>query len=128
VLLIVAFHPERRTVVPAWIAIGVLVSAVYLNGYRLPADHQPLGAAIERPLAFLVYVGNYLSGPLGHHAAAGIAGGAIFLCLAIVTLARHRAEPQEVLPWIAMGLYAGASAATAGIGRVALGSEQALAS
>lgn len=125
--LILAFHRLRRgLILPLWLAAAVASSAVFLIGYRQQTQHPSLLFAVEYPLSFLLYLGNYLSGPLGRHAAVGMAVGVAFIFLAVVVVTRHRRDPALFLPWIAIGVFVGANAILTGIARVGSGTEQAL--
>ena len=123
---ILAFHPRRRLVLPLWIALAVVATTLYLIGYTRPSHHPSMMAVIERPLAFLLYVGNYLSGPIGRHAWIGLVAAMAFLVAATLAARRHRHSPQRVLPWIALGVFVLANAALTGIGRLGFGAAQAL--
>lgn len=124
VVFVLAFHPLRRRVLPAMLAVAAAAIALYLIGYSRPLHHPSPLAALERPLAFLTYLGNYASGPLGRDTVLGLGAMAAFLALALIALRRFRTAPELVVPWIAMGAFAGANAVLTGIGRVGFGADQ----
>jgi hypothetical protein len=125
---ILVFHPHRRFVLPAWIAAAAGSIIIYLAGYIPPAHHPSALAAVEHPLRFFLYLGGYLSGPLGRTAAIGHVAAAAFVVLAVLAIVRRRIEPALVVPWIAIACFGGANAVLTGIGRVGFGSSQALSS
>lgn len=124
VVFVLAFHPLRRRVLPAMLAVAAAAIALYLIGYSRPLHHPSPLVALERPLAFLTYLGNYASGPLGRDTVLGLGAMAAFLALALIALRRFRTAPELVVPWIAMGAFAGANAVLTGIGRVGFGADQ----
>ncbi len=126
--LVFAFHAQRRLILPLWFAAAVAASASFLAGYERAPAHPSLLAAVEHPFSFLVFLGNYLSGPLGRHAAIGIAAATGFGVLAVIAARRHRREPRVIVPWIALGAFAGANAVLTGIGRVGMGAGRGLSS
>ena len=126
--LVFAFHAQRRRILPIWLAVAIAASAVFLVGYERAPGHPSLLSAVEHPLSFLLFLGNYLSGPLGRHAAIGIAVALGFGVLAVMAARRRRREPQAIVPWIALGAFAGANAALTGIGRVGMGAGRGLSS
>ncbi len=126
--LVFAFHAQRRLILPPWLATAVAASALFLAGYERAPAHPSLLSAVEQPLSFLLFLGNYLSGPLGRHAAIGIAVALGFGVLAVTAARRYRGEPRVIVPWIALGAFAGANAVLTGIGRVGIGAGRGLSS
>ena len=126
--MVLAFHRDWRSLLSAWIVIAIVAIAIFFIGYVKPPTHPPLTAAVERPAAFMAYLGNYLAGPLGRHAAIGYFVAVTFVLLGAVLLPRLRREPRLVLPWIAIGAFAGANAVLTGIGRAGMGAEQGMSS
>ena len=124
VVFVLAFHPRRRRALPVILAVAAAATALYLVGYTRPLHHPSPLVALERPLAFLTYLGNYASGPLGRNTAFGLGAMAAFLALAIIAIRRFHTAPELVVPWIAMGAFAVANAVLTGIGRVGFGAEQ----
>jgi hypothetical protein len=123
---ILALHPRRRWLLSAWILVAVAATVLYLIGYERPAHHPSTLSAIERPFAYLIYIGNYLSGPIGRRGALGLVALASFATVAFMAARRHRHRLQRVAPWIALGGFAVGNAALTGIGRVGFGAAQAL--
>ncbi len=123
---ILGFHRERRRILPVWAATGTVVTALYLVGYERPPHHPSPLAILDHPVSFLIYLVNYLSGPLGPKAMIGLVATLAFIGLGAVAAVRHRREPELLMPWIALGAFAGANAVLTGIGRVGFGPEQAL--
>ncbi len=126
--LILAFHPRRGRVLVIWLAIGVFTTTLYFIGYVRPLHHPSPLAALNHPLALLIYVGNYLSGPLGRDTALGLGAGMAFAGLAAFTAICYRGKLDLVIPWIALGAFAGATALLTAVGRVGMGTEQGFAS
>jgi len=124
--MVLAFHSDWRRLLAVWTAIAIGATAIYFIGYVKPANHPSMTVAIEHPGDYLVYVGNYLAGPLGRHAFIGHLVAAVFVLLTVASLPWLRREPRLVVPWIAIGAFAGANAAATGIGRLGMGVEQAL--
>lgn len=126
--LVLAFHPFRRRILPIWLAVAAIATAVYFLGYVRHDGLPSLLVALDRPLAFFEYVGNYLSGPLGRHAAAGFAVAIVFAALALIGARRQWRDPELFMPWVALGAFAGGNALLTGIGRLGMGAGQGLAS
>jgi len=126
--MVLAFHPRRREVLSAWLALAAVMMVLLFIGYESPPHHPSLLGAARLPVELLIYVGNYLSGPLGRRAVIGYAVGVSFVLFALVAALRLRREPKLVMPWIAIGTFAGANAVATAIGRVGFGAEQGLAS
>ncbi len=123
--LVLAFHPERRRVLVFWLVAATVFTAIYFVGYERPAG-LPALAALEHPVALVLYLGNYLSGPLGRHAAVGVVVGTAFVVFAIVAARRHWRQPERFMPWVALGAFAGVNAVLTAIGRAGLGAVQGL--
>lgn len=126
--LVLAFHPLRRRILPLWLALFAIASTVYFIGYVRHGGLPSLLVALDRPLALLEYVGNYLSGPLGRHAAVGIFVAIAFVVLALIAARHQWRKPELFMPWVALGAFAGSNALLTGIGRLGMGAEQGLAS
>ena len=126
--LILTFHPNRRRILLVWTAIALCTTALYFIGYVRPLHHPSPLAALDHPLAFLIFAGNYLSGPLGRDTALGLGAGLAFSGLAASTAIRFWRMPELIMPWIALGTFAGATALLTAAGRVGMGTEQGFAS
>lgn len=124
---VLACHPRRRAVLVLWLALFAVATAIFFVGYQQQAAHPPLATAFRQPGAFLTYLGNYLSGPIGFAPRAGYATTVLFLLLGLAAWLRWRHAPARVLPWLAIGGFALANAALTGIGRVGFGAGQGLA-
>lgn len=126
--LILACHLSRRRILFVWTAIALCMTALYFVGYARPPHHPSPLAALDHPLAFLIFTGNYLSGPLGRDTAWGLGAGVAFAGLAASTALRFWRKPELIMPWIALGAFAGATALLTAAGRVGMGTEQGFAS
>lgn len=126
--LVLACHRDRRRILPVWVLGAVVVTGLYLIGYVRPPHHPSPLVVLDRPGTFLLYFTYYLSGPLGRTAMIGVAALVAFAGLAAIAFARHRREPELVVPWIAIAAFAGANAVLTGIGRVGFGADQGLSS
>ena len=124
--LVLAFHPGRWRIIPVWFVLAAATSALYFVGYTRPPHHPTLLAALDQPLALILYMSGYLAGPLGSHAGLGLTAACAFVVLAGGVLRRHWHRREHVVPWIAIGAFAGANALITGIGRVGFGPSQGL--
>jgi len=116
-----------------WLAASCLVVASYGYGYEPPGYHPSMGLVFARPLEYAVYILTYLGAPVVayHGPAAAIAGAgglALLGGLAGLLVRRHAVPLAALAPYLCMGLYAAASAAMTGLGRVGFGADQALSS
>ena len=125
--LVLAAHPRRRAILSAWTMPAIIASAVFLVGYERAADAPQIVPVLQAPFAYLLYIGNYLSGPLLRHWTAGIAIAAVFAALAFAATMRRPRDLEFVLPWMAVGTFAIGNAILTAIGRVGLGPQQGLA-
>ena len=121
--------PTQRRRGGLWAVAFLVTAASYLHGYSTPSYHPSLITMLQHPVHFAIYVLKYLGNPLvnwsGTGAAiAGAAGLAVFLGLERRLLRRHGRTPL-VAP-VALALYAIASAAITGVGRVGFGADQAM--
>jgi hypothetical protein len=126
VAAILAFHRRRGPILAVWAVAAVAATVPYAIGFERPADLPSPLAVLGQPLALAIYVGKYLSGPLGRHTAIGMGAVAVFFVLIAAAARRHRDRPALVLPWVMLGLFAMANAVLTGLGRVGTGVDQAL--
>ncbi len=124
--MVLAVHPLRRRVLAPWLAAAAVATAAFFVGNERHNGLPSLLIARDHPLLLLEYVSNYLSEPLGRHAAIGLVVGLAFVGLVPIAASRHRERPDLFMPWIALGLFAGANAVLTAIGRVGMGAEQGL--
>lgn len=132
-LVLAASGPRRLNAIRAgvWLALGTLVTASFLWGHEIPGHHPSLGLVFQHPLEYLLYVLKYLGAPVAsfHGTLAAVAGlGAlvVFCAFALSLFARRGALAKDLAPYVCFGLYAIASAAVTGVGRLGFGTEQAM--
>ena len=130
----------RRNAMLAWGAVAALTLGSYFWNYEKPAEHPPLSLLLAYPLQYLIYVCKYLgniavpyqaNGPsdAGDIAMAMGAVGVVAFGAAIwLLLKRKVADLRTLMPYIGFGLYSICSALVTGVGRLGLGTEQALSS
>lgn len=117
-----------------WASIWFVVYFSYLWGYSKPYNHPSLWVFIHNPVNFLLYILVYLGRPVTAFAQtnvgqAQLAGflGLVFLILSLIVLGRARNVTfQLIKPYIAISIYALASAIITALGRAGFGLWQAL--
>jgi hypothetical protein len=138
-LIILFCRREKPAWKFAWTLIAVLIASPYYYHYRGTNPRQ--GSAtytLEHPGAFGRYVLTYLGDPLStsHRstvtqigaAFAGVALAAAFTASCCYVALRNRAALPRLAPWIALAAFSVGSAVLTGVGRLKLGSVQALSS
>ncbi|MBI1846830.1 MAG: hypothetical protein HYR86_07640 [Candidatus Rokubacteria bacterium] len=118
--------PARRpATLVVWAAAGALTIGSYLYGLRVEGSPA---LALARPGAYVTYVLGFLGNAVAPPSLAPLAGAAGVLLLGLTTARLLAARARPLLAfWLAIALYAVASAAVAGLGRLAQGQAQALA-
>jgi hypothetical protein len=111
---------------------GALSIGCYFSDYHRPSYHPQLASIsahfLELAHYFVLWEGNYFSSNLAHPFLLGIIalsfllGGALFAGYAIY----RRRDWRTFYPWLLLGAYACVSGATAAVGRLGFGLEQAL--
>ncbi|HTA96788.1 MAG TPA: hypothetical protein VK730_04005 [Solirubrobacteraceae bacterium] len=138
-LIILFCRGEKPAWKWAWTVIGVLIATPYYYHYHGTSPAQgSVTYALEHPVAFVGYVLMYLGNPLStsHRAvttqiAAALSGTALlgaFLASCCYVWLRYREAIPRLAPWIALGVFAVVSAALTAVGRLKLGTVQALSS
>jgi hypothetical protein len=123
----------------AWTIVGALIAIPYYYHYHGTDPTQgSVTYTLEHPVAFVGFVLMYLGNPLStsHRAAitqivAALGGTALlgaFLASCCYIWLRYRQAIPRLAPWIALGVFGVASAALTGVGRLELGTVQALSS
>ena len=121
-----------------WLGACTICATIYFWGYERPVYHPPFAPAVS-PIEYLRFILIFLGSGLANSVtenrvdASAIFGGLnllIFLgALAyVVRRIRDRAFLARMIPWLALGIYALASACLASLGRIAFGVEYAGAS
>ena len=114
-----------------WIAVGLVVNAVYFVGYERAAIAHPVGNWFD----YVVYFGGFLGVPLvrlpTQHpivltSIVGLLATILFLLATISFLKKGPFVRQKIAPWLVLGFYAILSAALAGYARIAEGPQQAM--
>ncbi|HMK80978.1 MAG TPA: hypothetical protein VK438_15090 [Xanthobacteraceae bacterium] len=146
VFLALALRLSRR-VVAILTALAVLLLGVFLSRYTPVAGHSDALQSLAHPLQTIAYLFTYLGGILADTLRTGPLGaigqrlpriplalscGALLCLVDAFILARMIARRANILPAIhalfAVSMFAVATAALTGIGRVSFGLEQALSS
>jgi hypothetical protein len=129
-LLLILLHPraDRFGAALAWLLAGAVSSGVFFWGYLTQAAHPSLLTGLANPGAFIVYLGNYLAGPLYKSWALGLGIGGAFAAAAAALMLRPGHERIPFLPWISLGIFGLATAGLTAIGRVGFGAAQGLSS
>lgn len=121
-----------RRLLPLWLGVGAVSTAVYFLGYAKPAGHPPLTEIFRHPLEGLRYVCLFLGRTVFTDRDVGVAVGALllvsFLGLCGVIGLRRRELWPLAAPWICIAAYVLCSAAGAATGRAGFGIGQAAAS
>ena len=133
-LLLMFAGPESRkskvTALSVWAVVGFLTLISYLYRYHSSGD---LLLIFRKPFAYIEYVLLYLGGPCAVSGSTSLAllSGAMGLILAVIgiglLLRRYEVRLHLLSPYIGLASYAVGSALLTGLGRIAIGSEQALA-
>lgn len=130
--LIVAAKRSRRWAYSLlWCGVGAIVAVVYFYGYKSPSYHPSPWLTLHEPLAFALYMFQYLGAPVVDYDGAGAAvGGAVGL--AILAMCSYtliaRVGVRVLAPYWGLALYAICGAATTGFGRLGFGIDQATSS
>lgn len=138
-LIILFCRGEKPAWKWAWTVIGVLIAAPYYYHYHSTNPAQgSVTYTLEHPAAFVGYVLTYLGNPLStsHRAVitqivAALSGAALlgaFIASCCYVGLRYREAIPRLAPWIALGAFAVASAVLTCVGRLELGTVQALSS
>jgi hypothetical protein len=138
-LIILFCRGERRALKWTWTAIAVLIAAPYYYHYHSSTpSHGSLAFTVEHLGAFLRYFFVYLGDPLSTSPRGllpGLVAGLAGVCLALAFVGsccyiglRYRAALGRLAPWLAVGTFAAGSAALTGVGRLELGTAEALSS
>jgi hypothetical protein len=122
---------RRRAYAAAWCCAGAVVVAFYFYGYTSPSYHPSPWLTLREPLAFALYIAQYLGAPVvdydGMGAAAGGAVGLAILAMCSYALI-PRVGARALAPYWGLALYAICGAATTGFGRLGFGIDQATSS
>ncbi|HUW59615.1 MAG TPA: hypothetical protein VMZ06_01315 [Candidatus Bathyarchaeia archaeon] len=130
--LAAATEGRRRWAYAAiWCCAGAIVVAVYFYGYKSPSYHPSPWLTLHEPLAFALYILQYLGAPVVDYdgfgaAAVGAVGLAILLVCSYVLIPRMGV--RALAPYWGLAFYAICGAATTGLGRLGFGIDQATSS
>lgn len=138
-LIILFCRGEKPAWKWAWAVIGLLIATPYYYHYQGTDPTQgSVSYALGHPVAYVGYVLMYLGNPLStsHRAVitqivAALSGTALlgaFLASCGYVWLRYRQAIPRLAPWFALGALAVTSAVLTGVGRLKLGTVQALSS
>lgn len=139
-LIVVALRGEedqRKKIVYLllWTLIGAIAITAFFINFTKPEDQALLALISKWPWRYLQYVFTYLGAPLLPAEAnpcasflLGISGLLLMGVLSLFLLKKSRVNFWELLPFLALSLYAIGSALLTGIGRTGFGLVQAMSS
>jgi len=132
-LIVLFCRGEKAVWKWAWIALAALIAAPYYYHYHRPKpSYGSISYALEHPVAYVKYVVAFLGGALSSSPALAEVGAVVLVFVFIAScaylVARDRALLPRLAPWIGLAFFAASSAALSGIGRLELGSGQAVSS
>lgn len=142
-ILLVVQRSIRRSIV--WLFMGATLVTLYFVGFESPGHHPGLGATLDRPDNYLLYVFRYLAGGLSPPpriarfgswaglyetsvAAWTTAVGVVLVVIFLLTIRAHvrRRTPVDVwATWAGIGAFSIFTAVATGAARVGFGIEQA---
>jgi hypothetical protein len=140
-LLLSLAKPETKAKKPslvAWSIIGVLTMGFYFYHYERTEEHPPLTLLFQHPIQYLCYAFKFLGNICAEYPGTNVSldgacalvyglGATLVLAWAVRTLLRHNLVPLSiVLPYLGLGSYSVTSALLIGVGRLGMGSDQAL--
>jgi len=136
VIILSVSVPKKRRFLYAlfWSSISTVVIYSYLYHYRTPPQHPSLSLTLNSLLQYLKYVLTYLGAALFSSDVnplmaflAGAAGGLLFVLVLTMILATKTIRAGgDLLPYLALSLYALLTALLTGIGRAGFGTVQAM--
>lgn len=137
--LILLWRTENRTKwLALWSATAILLACAYFRGYQAPSYHPSFSTSLHMPGNLLAYVFIYLGQPVAGFSgfgavAAGAFGMAAWGILSVMAVREKEADDllEFSIPpmfFVALGLYAVASAIITAFARAGFGAEQALSS
>lgn len=139
ILLVVTTGGRQRFAATAgWLLIGALTVGACFHHYRKPEDHPPCDLLFQQPLDYAAYVLKYLGNICAQYVggdtptdgdialASGFGGIVAMGWAAGMLLRRKIADFRTLLPCFAMSLYSVVTALVTGVGRLGLGSNQAI--
>ena len=116
-----------------WLSLSAAVIGSYLYHYRTPPQHPSLSLDVSSLLHYVEYVLTYLGAALLSSDVnplmaflAGSAGGLLFVLVLTMILATKTIRARDLLPYLALSLYALLTALLTGIGRAGFGVVQAM--
>ena len=140
-ILFVTKDGKRRTAsILGWIIIGALTIGLFFYHYFKPKEHPPVASALTMPLEFARYLLKYAGGFIAQYPGGDISingGCALIYGLAAIIAAgwacwklnRERiADLVSLLPYLGMSLYCLGNGVLTAMGRISLGSDQAVSS
>lgn len=124
---------KEKWLVIFWLMIGSMITLFYLHDHQTLGDKLTSWYSITHPFTYIIYVLSYLGSPVISFnpwgaAFAGIVGISLFCYLIKVLLYDRKIKPYHLIPYAAIGFYSIGSAILTGLGRVQLGSIQAISS
>jgi hypothetical protein len=125
-------NKERKALaLAAWTAVTAAVAVSYFYRFRYPSPSgRPWVYFLSRPGEYILYVLKFLGRPIinyeGYALAIGITGLLLFGSFSFLLFRKKGAAAGAFLPFFLFGLYSIGCGLLTGIGRVGLGSTQAM--
>jgi hypothetical protein len=132
-LIVLVCRGEKAVWKWAWIIIALVIATPYYYHYHSPQpSYGSVPYALEHPVAYLEYVSVFLGSSLSSKPdLAGV--GAVVLVLVFITSTSYlvggdRASLRRLAPWIGLAFFGASNAVLSGVGRLKLGTAQAISS
>jgi len=123
---------QKISILMAWLISGCFVVGLYVSGSFSYADasfRPDYFTFLKIPFEYVKYISSYIGSIVGGgHLKQSVIYGSIilFLFITLNLIQLFHAERENNLPWIMMGIFSLGSGMMTGVGRLTLGSDQAL--
>lgn len=133
ILLAIKHQNKKNKIVKLiiWIAASAIIICTYMYQYQKPTRHPSLTFLADHFLEFIKYILLYLGSPVWSYHTSGAILAALFglITLALLTVALIKSKQMkinDITPYVALSIYAIASAFITAVARTGFGSRQAL--